>query len=278
MLTLVIGAGYTGGRVLEQLPGAFGLSRTPRRPGENTVSFDLDKVTSLPIELGDEYRVIYTVPPAGDSCDERLQRFLGLLHREPNSLVYISTTGVYGDCRGARVDESAATNPETVRARRRVAAEQQLSLWAAGSGSKLTILRSPGIYGPGRLGEERLRNREPVLAEAESNPGNRIHADDLASCCCAALEAPAGIYNVGDGDHRSSTWFAGEVARQLGFPAPPQVSRAELARHISPLRLSFLSESRQVDTQKMRETLGFIPSYSNAEEGILASHTLGDQF
>lgn len=272
MLTLVIGTGYTGGRVLKQLHGAFGLSKSPPEPGKKSASFDLDTATSLPIDLPDGYRVIYTVPPAGESGDERLQRFLKLLDPEPQSFVYISTTGVYGDCGGAKIDESAAVNPGTLRARRRVAAERQLTQWAAACGSRLTILRSPGIYGPGRLGEERLHNKEPVLSAAAANPGNRIHVDDLASCCCAALDAPAGIYNAGDGDHRSATWFAGEVARQLGFPEPRQISREELAQTISPLRLSFLSESRQVDTRKMRAVLGFIPTYTNAADGIRASH------
>ncbi len=271
MLTLIIGTGYTGGRVLERLQGAFGLSKSRLESSKESAGFDLDTATSLPIHLPDIYRIIYTVPPAGDADDERLQRFLELLDPAPQSFVYISTTGVYGDCDGAKIDESATVNPGTIRARRRVAAEHQLTRWAAASGSNLTILRVPGIYGPGRLGEERLKNKEPVLAEADSNPGNRIHVDDLASCCCAALDAPAGIYNVGDGDHRSATWFASEAACQLGFPEPRQVSREELARSISSLRMSFLSESRQIDTRKMREVLGFIPTYTNAEDGIRAS-------
>jgi len=271
MLTLVIGTGYTGGRVLKRMHGAFGLSKSRLESGEDTASFDLDTAVSLPIDLPDIYQIIYTVPPAGDSGDERLQRLLELLDPEPQNFVYISTTGVYGDCNGARIDETAPVNAGTIRARRRVAAERQLTRWAAASGSSLAILRSPGIYGPGRLGEERLRNMEPVLSAAESNPGNRIHVDDLASCCCAALGAPAGIYNVGDGDHRSATWFASEVARQFGIPEPQQVSREELAQSISSLRMSFLSESRRVDTRKMREVLGFIPTFTNAEDGIRAS-------
>jgi len=277
MLTLVIGTGYTGGRVLRKLPDAFGLSKSPPESAKESACFDLDTATALPIELPDNYGVIYTAPPIGEPGDDRLHRFLELLDPEPQSFVYISTTGVYGDCGGAKTDESTAVKPSTLRARRRVAAESQLTRWATASGSRLTILRSPGIYGPGRLGEERLRNEEPVLSEAEANPGNRIHVDDLASCCCMALDAPAGIYNVGDGDHRSSTWFANEVARQLGIPEPRQVSRAELAQEISPLRLSFLSESRQVSTRKMREKLGFIPTYTNAEDGIRASRQKSGQ-
>jgi len=277
MLTLVIGTGYTGGRVLKRLHSAFGLSKSRLASSENTARFDLDTAVSLPIDLPDLYRILYTVPPAGDSGDERLQRLLKLLDPAPQSFVYISTTGVYGDCDGANIDETATVSPGTIRARRRVAAERLLTRWAAASGSDLTILRTPGIYGPGRLGEERLKDKEPVLAEADSNPGNRIHVDDLADCCCAALDAPAGIYNVGDGDHRSATWFASEVARQLGSQQPRQVSRAELARSISSLRMSFLSESRRVDTRKMREVLGLIPTYANAEDGIRASRMKRDQ-
>jgi nucleoside-diphosphate-sugar epimerase len=277
MLTLVIGTGYTGARVLKRLHGAFGLSKSQPESGEESASFDLDTAAALPIRLPDMYRVIYTVPPAGDSDDERLQRFLGLLDPEPQDFVYISTTGVYGDCGGAKIDESAVLNPGTLRARRRVATEGQLTRWAAANGSKLAILRTPSIYGPGRLGEERLQKMEPVLSEADANPGNRIHVDDLVSCCCAALDAPTGIYNVGDGDHRSASWFAREVARQLGFPKPRQVSRGELAQSISSLRLSFLSESRQIDTRKMREVLGVIPGFTNAEDGIRASHQKSGQ-
>ena len=274
MLTLVIGTGYTGGRVLRQLHTAVGLSKSRLESSKDSASFDLDTATSLPIRLPDTYRVIYTVPPVGNSDnsdDERLERFLELLEPKPQSFVYISTTGVYGDCGGAKIDESAKINPCTSRARRRVAAEHQLTLWAAAGGSNLVILRAPGIYGPGRLGEKRLQNQDPVLLEADANPGNRIHVDDLVSCCCAALDAPAGIYNVGDGDHRSSTWFTTEVARQLGFPEPRQVSRSALAQEISSLRLSFLSESRQIDTRKMRDLLGVIPSFTNAADGIRAS-------
>ena len=125
MLTLVIGTGYTGSRVLKRLHGALGLSKSQPESGKESASFDLDTATFLPIRLPDTYRVIYTVPPAGESDesdDERLQRFLELLDPAPQSFVYISTTGVYGDCGGAKIDESAVVNPGTLRARRRVAA------------------------------------------------------------------------------------------------------------------------------------------------------------
>ena len=109
--------------------------------------------------------------------------------------------------------------------------------------------------------------------EAEGSPGNRIHVNDLVTCCVAALDEtiPAGIVNVGDGDHRSSTWFAQEVARQAGLPEPRLIDRTEAELEFSRLRLAFLSSSRIVDTTRMREVLGVTPRYAKPEEGIRAS-------
>lgn len=275
MFTLVTGTGYTGQRVLESLPAdaVVGLSRSSLDTDRCVAVLDLDAATSLPLALPSPYAVLYTVPPRGPSPDERLRRFLAMLSPSPKRLVYISTTGVYGDRAGRIVSETAAVNPSNERAMRRVAAEEQLAEWATDSDSALVILRAPGIYGPGRLGIERIRAGKPMLAEADANPGNRIHVDDLATCCIAALssEVPAGIYNVGDGDHRSSTWFTGEVARQSGLPAPPEISREQANVEFSAQRLSFMSESRRVDTKKMREVLGVTPRYANPEDGIRAS-------
>jgi len=272
--TLVVGAGYLGRRVLhaEGLGTAIGLGRSAAEAGG--VGWDLDANDPLPLALPARYRVLYTVPPVSTAAgDARLQRLLDTLLPPPESFVYISTTGVYGDRRGDVVDEATPIDPETTRATRRVAAESLLQRWARHTGTRLCVLRVPGIYGPGRLGTERIAAGEPVLREAEANPGNRIHVDDLAACCVAALREPeaAGIFNVGDGDHRSSTWFTREVARQAGLPAPPEISRAEAASRFSPMRLSFLSESRRVDTRRMREVLGVVPRYADPAAGIHAS-------
>jgi len=275
MFTLVTGTGYTGRRVLERLPAesVTGLSRSVLDTGQPFEIFDLDSATTLPIELPSTYAVIYTVPPKGDPPDNRLQRFLSMLTPAPSRFIYISTTGVYGDCGGRTVTESTPVDPSGERAERRVAAEALIGEWADTNDCDVVILRAPGIYGPGRLGVERIRARMPVLAEQSANPGNRIHVDDLASCCVAALSTsvPADIYNVGDNDHRSSTWFTHEVARQSGLPAPPEISREMANREFSAQRLSFLTESRVVDTTKMREVLGVTPHYANPEDGIRAS-------
>ena len=270
MITLFVGAGYTGARVLARLPDAVALGRS--RPGEGRL--DLDRDEPLRVKLPEQYAVIYSVPPAPEQPgDPRLARLLELLPHPPERIVYLSTTGVYGNRDGARVDESSEARPESARTERRLAAERLLADWCTGRGSTAIVLRVPGIYGPGRLGTERLREGMPVLREEDANPGNRIHVDDLATCCVAALspDVPDGIYNVGDGDHRSGTWFSSEVARQAGLAPPPTITRAEARETFSPMRLSFLAESRVVDTTKMRKILGVTPKYADAADGIAAS-------
>jgi nucleoside-diphosphate-sugar epimerase len=267
MQVIVVGAGYTGRRVLERLgeERALGFTRS---------KLDLDQPRMSVPEMPGAYSLLYTVPPrSDDDGDPRLETLLAHLNPAPKRFVYLSTTGVYGDCGGRRVDETATVAPSTDRAKRRVVAEALLQAWCDEHDTERVILRVPGIYGPGRLGVERLRNGTPMIAEAEAGPGNRIHVDDLVACCIRALEAdaPAGIYNVGDGDRRSSTSFAKLVARLAGISAPPEISRADAEDTFGEGRLSFLRESRVVDTRKMQDVLGVVPRYTDPEAGIRAS-------
>jgi len=272
---LVVGTGYLGRRFLErQAPGtAIGISRSKLVSGHRIEAHDLDAGGSLPVELPRPYKVLYTVPPAGSATDERLENLLRELKPAPVRFVYISTTGVYGDHGGATVDEATPAAPRTGRAKARVSAEVLAQEWGARHGVGVVILRVPGIYGPERLGQQAIRDGQPVIADDQAGPGNRIHVDDLVACCEAALcdRVPAGIYNVGDGDHRSTTWFRRELARQLGLPAPKPVSMDDAARMLSPMALSFLSEHRRVDTSRMRQVLGIVPRYQDAADGIAAS-------
>lgn len=273
-MNVVVGVGYVGRRLLESLPrdSRLGLSRSDGRDDVRTLN--LDDETLPAIDLPQEFTITYTVPPSRNNRDDvRLARFLDALPRAPQRFVYLSTTGVYGDRDRERVDETSPVNPQSDRAKRRVDAEEKLAAYCARHASTLVIFRVPGIYGPGRLGKERIESGRPVLAEADANPGNRIHVDDLVACCLAALDpgVPEGIYNLGDGDERSSTWFSSEIARQLGLEPPPAVSRGEASRKFSERRLSFLGESRRVDVSKMRTVLGVQPRYGDAADGIRAS-------
>lgn len=273
--TVVAGAGYTGGRVLAALgPGRATGFRRSAVTGAGTVRLDLDREGAAPPPLPTDYALLYTIPPAREAeADSRLARLLALLEPLPARIVYLSTSGVYGDCGGEVVDEEREPRPASSRAKRRLAAEMQLHEWASARDVALVVLRAPGIYGPGRLGLDGIRERRAMIREADAHPGNRIHVDDLVSACLAALspDRPAGICNLADGDHRSSTWFTMTVARLAGLPPPPEVSRDEARRTFPQSRLSFLEESRRLDTRKMREVLKVVPRYADAEDGIRAS-------
>ena len=265
--TAVIGNGYTGQRVLKLIPenAATGISRQ---------TLDLDKSNDEQIEVPTPYSVLYTVPPRSESQGEpRIQAFLPLLKTLPQRVVYLSTSGVYGNRNGKIVCEKDPPSPETPRAKNRLIAETMWTDWCQREKVALVILRIPGIYGPGRLGLHKIEARVPVIREEEANPGNRIHVDDLAACCVRALDesTPPGIYNVGDGAHHSSTWFANTVARLATLEPPPQVPRTEAKAAFGAARVSFLNESRILDTTRMLKVLGFTPRYTNPEQGIAAS-------
>ncbi|MGH8863656.1 MAG: NAD-dependent epimerase/dehydratase family protein, partial [Burkholderiales bacterium] len=175
---------------------------------------------------------------------------------------------------GATVTEDTPPAPMTDRARRRLAAEKALRAWCEPRKVDWVILRVPGIYGPGRLPLEHLQRGEPVLAESECGPGNRIHVEDLADICVTALLQPQAcnrIYNVGDGDHMTSTAFLCLVARLAGLPPPPRLPLGQLQALKSDVTPSFPGESRRVDTSRLRQELGFKPRYPTAEAGIRAS-------
>ena len=271
MHIVVLGPGYTGSRVIERLP-----------PDKTTAlgrpALDLDdRQIDLP-SLPTHWSLLYTVPPAPSAKnDERLERLLTMLLTPPRRIVYLSTSGVYGDRQGGVVTEQDFPTPLTARAERRLAAERYLSKWCDEHDCECVVLRVPAIYGPGRLGLERITAGTPIVQENEATPGNRIHVDDLASCCLQALDAAtvSGAYNLGDGDHRSSSWFAKTVADIAGLNAPPEIPMAAAIQTFSESRLSFLQESRRLDTSKMREVLGVVPRYEDATDGIRASLNVG---
>ena len=233
---LIVGCGYVGERLARVLPGrVLGVTRSAasaeqlRKAGVEAISQDLDGEGLLP-DPGEAGLIYYMVPPPRESqVDDRMRRWLGALRRAPQRIVYLSTTAVYGNAGGAVVDERTAPAPTQARGRARLDAEAALVDYAARHRTEWVILRVPGIYGPGRLPLERLASGLPVIRESEAGPGNRIHVEDLVRVCLAAGERPdaAGVYNVGDGDHASTTTYLRTVARLAGLPEPPEVGREE---------------------------------------------------
>lgn len=283
MNILVSGCGDVGLRIArlhtEQGDQVSALTRSEKRAsalqeaGLEVLCHDLDQ--PLPAADVPQFNLVYMLaPPGGDgSHDPRLQHLLDWLTPNPPArFVYISTTGVYGDCAGAWVDETWPRNPQTDRARRRAAAEQKLELWSQNSACNHCIVRVAGIYGPGRLPVARLQRREPVLIETDSPWSNRIHSDDLARAAwlVATAATAQGIYNACDDVPSTMTDYFNQVADVLGLPRPPQVSRAEADKIFSPAMLSFLNESRRISNQRLRNELGLTLHYPDLATGLPA--------
>lgn len=281
----VAGCGYTGRRLLDICRTAgrdfLGLVRSQdslaslRAAGASAEILDLDAPGGLlPAAWTEARAIIYMAPPpeAGET-DPRLRNFLARLAKSPAALVYLSTTAVYGDAGGERVDEAMPPSPATDRGRRRLDAEQAVLDFGQDAGVPARILRVPGIYGPGRLPVERIRQGMPVLRVEEAGPGNRIHVDDLAAVCLAAADyqGPERIFNVGDGNEASTTDYFRTVARLAGLLTPPELPLRELLQCVTPAMRGYLSERRLVDTRRMREELGFAPRFAELEAGVAAS-------
>jgi nucleoside-diphosphate-sugar epimerase len=278
----IIGCGYTGRRLAERLreSGAwvrgFAMHAESLRQiaaaGAEALRLDLDAAIA-PVDFTG-HLVYYAVPPAREAGDPRLDRFLDGILGEPKRLIYLSTTGVYGNQAGARVNEDTPPAPDTERAARRLVAEFALRTWAESRRVSWCVLRVPGIYGPGRLPLDRLRRAVPAIVPNEATPGNRIHVTDLVTACVAAgfgAAADRRIYNVTDGSEDSHTEYLQRVATIAQLPSPPLISRAEAERTLSPLSWSFRAESRRVDNRRMLTELRVALKYRDLDAGVRAS-------
>ena len=282
---LIVGCGYIGRRVakLEQAEGSrvAAMARSEssakalRQEGIEVVMGDLDEPASLK-DLSLANRIVYyfAPPPPDGLVDLRMEAFLLGLNSSslPEKVILISTTGVYGNCEGEWVTEERPAAPEADRAKRRLSAETILSTWGKANTIPVIILRVPGIYGPGKLPEKRLRQGLPVLREEDAPFSNRVHADDLArACLAAARKGEAGcIYNISDGHPTTMTDYFYRVADHLGIPRPPAISLEEARRQLSEGMLSYLAESKRLDNRKMREELGVEPLYPDLDSGLPA--------
>lgn len=267
---LLIGCGDVALRTAALLGGRarlYGLTRRRdeaaklRAHGIVPIVGDLDRSASLQRLRAAPFGVLHFAPPPSDGRDDpRTQRLIASLARAriiPQRFVYISTSGVYGDCAGARVSEMRPRRAQTPRARRRVDAEDRLRAWAGRSGVTLAILRVPGIYGETRLPLDRIRQGTPVLAADDDVYTNHIHADDLARAAVAALfrARPNRAYNVSDDTELKMAGWFDLVADAFHLPRPPRVGWEEAEQRIAPMLLSFMSESRRLSNARMKREL-----------------------
>jgi len=218
------------------------------------------------------HRVIYLVPPPrSGKTDTRITNFLYAIEKHrPEKFVLISTTGVYGDCKGAWIDESTPLNPTADRAYRRADAERQVQQFCQRHEIPLVILRVPGIYGPGKIPLARLRSGQGIVNKEDSPFTNRIHSDDLVNICQKALlEARiTGIYNVSDGHPGTMFEYFTGIAAAMNLPAPPVLSLEEARHQLSAGMLSYMAESRRIDNKKLLKDFDLELQYPDLHEGL----------
>ncbi len=282
---LIIGCGDVALRAVPQLRDRYRIyalthsrERVPllRAHGMVPIAGDLDDAASLAGLAGIAHDVLHCAPPPNRGArDTRTAHLIAALAKGkslPQQLVYISTSGVYGDCEGALVNETRPQRPQTARAQRRVDAERQLREWGRRSRVRVSILRAPGIYSEQRLPLARLQAGTPVLNAEEDAYTNHIHADDLARMAVAALRFghPGRAYNASDDSLLKMGEYFDLVADRFGLPRPPRVSRAEASRRIAPNQLSFLNESRRLSNHRIKQELRLKLRYPTVRDGIAA--------
>jgi nucleoside-diphosphate-sugar epimerase len=282
---LIIGCGDIGRRVsrlvLAENRAVYGVVRSVESAAR------LEKLGIIPIittlddpstlkELPTKGATIFyfAPPPGGGNSDPRVRNFCAAIppEKEPRRVIYMSTSGVYGDSGGDLVTEETAPNPQTTRGKRRLDAESAFREWGKDRGIAIVILRVTGIYGPGRLPVSQLESGQPVLDERLAPLTNRIHAADLARICLAAAAhgEDGEIFNVSDGHPTTMTQYFNAVADLLGHPRPRQVSLEEARQVMSPLMLSYMSESRRMDNSRMLARLGITLRYPDLDSGLRA--------
>lgn len=285
---LIIGCGDVGQRAAKQLVGrnrVVALTSSPtkqadlRGQGITPVLGNLDVPETLQRLAGWATRVLHLAPPPSDrvgewSTDPRTLNLVRALKKRslPRSLVYGSTSGVYGDCQGQWVSETQPVKPHTPRAMRRVDAEKVVRFLGR-SGVRAAILRIPGIYAPDRTNgtpRERLLKGTPVLLAEDDVYTNHIHSDDLARACVAALwrGKPQRVFHVSDDTHLKMGDYFDAAADLMGLKRPPRVPRSQAQESLPLMLLSFISESRRLRNDRLKKELRVPLKYPNVQTGL----------
>ncbi|MBL8497230.1 SDR family NAD(P)-dependent oxidoreductase [Nitrosomonas sp. JL21] len=288
---LIVGCGDIAQRVaplLQKYYRIIGLCRNVENLGQLQshgiipILGDLDNPKSLEKLAGIAQRVLHLAPPPNHGLrDRRTKHLLSALSKRtkkhgsilPHRLLYISTSGVYGNCDGALIDETYPVHPENDRALRRLDAEKNIRDWGRRNRVAVSILRVPGIYAADRLPLKRLREGHPALSATDDSYTNHIHADDLARIICAALQfaKPNRIYHTSDDSHLKMGDYFDLVADYFDYPHPPRITREEAKQCISPIMFSFMKESRRLKNTRMKKELHVQLLYPTVHQGIEAA-------
>jgi nucleoside-diphosphate-sugar epimerase len=254
----IFGLGYSAGRIANRLQGrgwsveATGSTGTMRFDNKAAVSAALERAT----------HILSSVPP-GDTGDPVLAAYGDAIRAAPARWIgYLSSTGVYGDTRGAWVDETAPVGT----GRRSARTEADLAWQALGRAAH--VFRLPGIYGPGRSVLERIGAGRARMIDLPDQIFSRVHIDDIVGGVIAGMSGPPGVYNLADDMPCSQNEVVAYGCMLLGIPPPPMLSLD--AADLSPATRAFYAENRRVANGKARRLLGWAPLYPDYRAGLAA--------
>jgi len=284
----IIGCGYIGKKIAGLLIDrdipchCFVKSETSKatcsKMGLPVVRFNLDKeglsLSKSQLKNFAKSTLAYLAAPQRNGLtDVRMANFISILesvNAVPDKIVLISTTGVYGDCKGEWIDESRQARPQADRAFRRLSAETQLTEYCEKNYIHLIVFRVPGIYASDKLPIKRITSGEPIVEAADSGYTNRIHAEDLSALCVEALleKVESGIYNCCDGRPSTMNDYFTKVADALALRRPEEISLSKAKQTLSEGMLSYLAESKRISNKKLLSHFKTRFKYPNLEAGL----------
>ena len=250
----IFGLGYTAGHIAAKLTALGWEVISTGRDG--TLSFG--DAGNVRVALADASHVLSSVPPGGDGSEPVLDAYGDALAGK--WLGYLSSTGVYGDCGGAWVDETTPTG----RGRRGARAAADAAWLERGA----RVFRLPGIYGPGRSALDRVREGKAHRIALPGQVFSRVHVDDIVNGVIAGFDAPAGAYNLADDRPCDQNAVIEEACRLLGLALPSMQSLDEA--NLSPMARGFYRENRRVANGKAKRVLGWRPAFPSYREGLAA--------
>jgi nucleoside-diphosphate-sugar epimerase len=273
---LCLGLGYCARYYVAEFGGRFerliGTSRAPEPAGTvEMLAFDGTSpsdelraavaaathllISAAPVEAGDP--ILASLAKESESA-ARLE-----------SIVYLSSLGVYGDHGGAWVDETAATIPAHERGSARLRAEQAWQALGARHAVPVAVLRLAGIYGPGQNAFTRLLAGRAHRVAKPGHVFNRIHVRDIAQAIEAAFARKVdGIFNVTDDEPAAYSDQVLLAATLLGVEPPRELPMEEARQTLTPFALSFYSGCARVRNDKLKRELGVRLRYPTYREGL----------
>lgn len=230
--------------------------------------------TALVSALTDAALLIVSIPPDADG-DPALRHYSAALRKASRlqTIVYLSTIGVYGDHAGGWVDETTPANPVSPRSHERLQAEQEWQAFGERTRVPVAIFRLPGIYGPGRNALATLTRGDARRIVKPGQVFNRIHVDDIAQAVDAAYTRRAGgIFNICDDEPAPAQDPIAYAAGLLGVQPPPEIPFDDIKDGMSPMARSFYAESKRVRNTRMKQALGIKLAYPTYRDGLRALH------